>query len=57
MPEDNIDGTREETPELSLDDLDEVAGGSGGMKIEPIKSPKYLAPILQTMLKVKREQQ
>ena len=27
MPEDNIDGTREETLELSLDDLDEVAGG------------------------------
>ena len=27
MPEDNIDGTRVETLELSLDDLDEVAGG------------------------------
>ena len=27
MPEDNIDGTRGETLELSLDDLDEVAGG------------------------------
>jgi hypothetical protein len=56
MPEDNIDGAREETPELSLDDLDEAAGGSGGMKIEPIKSPKYVASILQIMCKVKREQ-
>ena len=27
MPEDNIDGTRGEALELSLDDLDEVAGG------------------------------
>ena len=27
MPEDNIDWTRVETLELSLDDLDEVAGG------------------------------
>ena len=38
-------------------DIDDLEGASGGMKIEPIKSPKYVAPILQILFKVKREQQ
>ena len=38
-------------------DIDDLEGASGGMKIEPIKSPKDVEPILQIIFKVKREQQ
>ena len=37
-------------------DIDDLEGASGGMKIE-IKSPKDVAPFLQILFKVRREQQ
>ena len=54
LAEEGFQGSGGESAALDIDDLE---GASGGMKIEPIKSPKYVAPILQILFKVKREQQ
>ena len=38
-------------------DIDDLEGASGGMEIEPIKSPKFAESIFQIIFKVKREEQ
>ena len=39
---------------LNEDSLKKV---NGGMKIEPVKDPKFLGPLLKLVFKVKKEQQ
>ena len=39
---------------LNKDDLKKV---NGGMKIEPVKDPKFIDPLLKLLFKVKKEQQ
>ena len=57
----DFDGLTEEDFQESGDkgsalDIDDLEGVSGGMKIEPIKSPKSIGPILQLIFKIKKEQ-
>ena len=54
LTEEDFQESGDKSSALSIDDLE---GARGGMKIEPIKSPKALSPILQVIFKIKREQQ